>query len=75
MKAIETHYLGPTDRKGSRLVASDGDGNRVTIPYPSDLDPEAAHLKAALALKLKMDWKGRLMQGSTRTGYAFIFVD
>ncbi len=74
MKSIETHFLGPTDRRGSRLVASDGESNRITIPYPGELDTEAAHTKAAEALKAKMGWGGDLLCGSTRTGYSFVFV-
>ena len=30
MKAIETRYIGPTDYKGARIKADDGDGNTTT---------------------------------------------
>lgn len=31
MKAITTTFHGPTNTRGSRIVASDQDGNRVTV--------------------------------------------
>jgi len=48
-KAITTRYCGPTDYRGSRIIASDSDGNRSTLPYPYELSGEACHLKAAEA--------------------------
>ena len=56
MKAITTRYTGPTDFKGARIIASDGDKNRVTIGYPHELDSEQGHRKAAQALIDKMGW-------------------
>lgn len=75
MKAISTRYLGATDRRGSRIVASDLDGNRVTIPYPHELSGEAVHRKAAEALCTKMQWTGALAGGATKHGYCFVFLD
>ncbi len=74
MKAITTKYHGPTDTKGSRITADDGDGNRVTIPYPYELSGEACHRKAADALCTKMGWTGNLAAGWTKTGYVFVFT-
>ena len=74
MKAIETHYLEPTNVRGSRIIAEDCDGNRVTIGYPHELSGEAVHAKAAEALKVKMGWDGQLIGGATRRGYCFVFV-
>lgn len=77
MKAIETKYLGPTDFKGSRIVADDGDGNRVTISYPYELSGEEVHRAAAVALCEKMGWSGAdtLVGGSTKRGYVFVFTN
>lgn len=75
MKAISTKYLGPTDRRGSRIIASDGDHNRLTIGYPHELNSEAAHRKAAEALRDKMGWKGHLFQGSLKHADVFVFDD
>ena len=74
MKAITTKYHGPTNTKGSRIIADDGDGNRVTIPYPYELSGEACHRKAADELCKKMGWTGTLAAGWTKTGYVFVFT-
>ena len=100
-KAIITRYLGPTNTKGARIVASDGDGNRITVPYSRvfrlgsfdaanacliqvlgrpaaaayELSDEAVHRVAAQALCEKMGWPGKLVAGSLKDGYAFVFVD
>lgn len=76
MKAIQTKYLGPTNCRGSRIKATDNDGNKVTIPYPYELHQgEDMHRKAARALCDKMGWKGRLVGGALKNGYAFVFLD
>jgi hypothetical protein len=74
MKAIRTKYHGPTDTRGSRISASDEDGNRVSIPYPHELSGEAAHRAAADALCRKMNWSGELIGGALKDGYAFVWV-
>ena len=73
MKAIKTKYKGPTDTRGSRIIASDEDGNRITISYPYELSGEAVHRKAADALCVKMGWTGPLVGGSLKNGYVFVF--
>ena len=73
-KAIVTKYHGPTDHKGARISANDGDGNRVTISYPYELSGEAVHKAAAVALMEKMGWTGELVAGALKTGYAFVMV-
>lgn len=75
MKAIRTKYLGPTDRRGARIVASDEDGNRCIIGYPHELSGEAVHRKAADALCAKMGWTGNLTGGALRNGYVFVFTE
>ena len=74
MKAIITKYHGPTACKGSRISASDEDGNRITISYPYELSGEAVHRKAAEALCDKMGWTGELVGGSLKRGYVFVFT-
>jgi hypothetical protein len=74
MKAIRTKYHGPTNFKGSRISASDEDGNRVSIPYPHELSGEAVHRKAADALCIKMHWTGEMIGGALKDGYAFVWV-
>lgn len=74
MKAIETRYLPATARKGSRIVASDSDGNRATISYPHPSEGESAHHAAAVALCAKMHWSGDLIGAQTKHGFAFMFA-
>ena len=74
MKAIKTTYKGPTNTRGSRIIASDEDGNKVTTSYPYELSGEAVHRKAAEALRDKMGWKGNLISGSLKNGYVFVFT-
>jgi hypothetical protein len=75
MKAIETHYVGPTNARGARIIAKDSDGNRVIMSYPYELSGEAVHRKAAEALRDKMGWTGQLLGGGTKNGYCFVFTD
>lgn len=75
MKAIETRYLGPTNCRGSRIVAFDEDGNRVTLSYDDALSGEDMHRKAANTLCQKMGWTGDLAAGGTKRGYVFVFVN
>ena len=74
MKAITTRFLGPTATKGSRVTASDQDGNRVTIPDRGELDTANAHFAAAEVLCHKMGWGANLAQGSVKDGYVFVFT-
>jgi hypothetical protein len=75
MKAIVTTYRPATNTRGSRLAASDEDGNRITIPYPHELSGEAVHRLAAQALCQKMGWSGKLTSGSLKHGYVFVFTN
>lgn len=74
MKAILTKYVGPSNVKGSRIIASDSDGNRVIMSYPYELSGEDAHRKAAQTLCDKMGWTGELVGGGLKNGYAWVFV-
>lgn len=73
MKAIQTKYFGPTNYRGSRIKAFDGDNNSVTISYPYELSGEDVHRKAAEALRDKMGWTGKLIGGGIKSGYVFVF--
>jgi hypothetical protein len=74
MKAISTRYYGATNTRGSRIAATDEDGNRITIAYPHELSGEAVHRAAADALCAKMHWSGRLTGASFKRGYVFVFT-
>jgi hypothetical protein len=75
MKAIQTKYIGPTNFRGSRIKASDGDGNYLTISYPYELNSTEAHRKAAEMLRDKMKWTGKLIGGGFKNNYYFCFED
>ena len=57
MRAIITRYLGPTNFRGSRIVADAGKGARLTMPYDHALNTNENHAEAAKALCLKMGWE------------------
>jgi hypothetical protein len=78
MKAITTKYVGPTNTKPARIIASDSDGNSHTyVPtdYPADPPHDHPHRAAALALCEKMRWTGgaTLIEGGIRGGRVFVF--
>lgn len=74
-KAIFTKFLGPTDRRGSRIKAYDCDGNSVTISKDHSLSQDDGHAKAALALCEKLKWNGKLVSGGGSDGLVFVFVE
>ncbi len=73
--AITTKYLGPTDHRGSRVRASIASGESITIPYSYYLSGEDVHKEAALALCKKIGWAGKMVGGTIRGGYVFVFVE
>ena len=75
MKGIITKYIGPTNYRGSRIKATDTDGNSITISYDHSLNHDQAYLKAAIALCNKMKWKTNLIGGGIQNGYVFVFAN
>ena len=68
MLAITTRYCGPTDSRGSRIVAS-CDGKRATVPYDSALEGEENHRQAVIALCDRLGWDHmRFFGGNLRAG-------
>jgi hypothetical protein len=74
MKAIITRFHGATNTRGSRITASDSDNNRVSIPYPHELNSEQAHEQVAYALCKKMKWDGVLIPGGLKRGNVYVFA-
>ena len=74
--AIETKYYGPTNTRGSKIIATTANGQRLSMPYDHSGNE---HERAAHALATKMGWledgKFRLVGGSTKSGMAFVFVE
>lgn len=76
MKAITTKFAGPTDRRGSRIIASDGDGNRLTMSYHHEWNGDENHHRAALAPQNKLGWSGKLISGQQKPGvHVHVFTD
>ena len=67
MQAIRTQYRGPTERTGSRIIAS-ADAGRVTVPYDHALDIDGNHKAAAAALRAKLGWRGEMVSGTLPDG-------
>ena len=74
MKAIRVHYVGPSNVKGSRIIADDGDGNKVIMPYDHSLNWDELYRNAAYALRDKMQWKGEMVGGGYKNDEYFVFV-
>jgi hypothetical protein len=81
--AIETRYQGPTDTKGSRIVAKlkgpkhwhDERQRQLTMPYKHELNSEDNHYLAMALLVAKWDdpnWAEGCIAESTYDGYLFM---
>lgn len=75
VKAILTRYLGPTNFKGSRCVATAEGGHRVSLEWDDALNPVENHQAAAKALCAKVDWHGRLVTGGLEKAYVHVFTE
>ena len=73
MKAILTKYVYGKSGTG-RYVASDGDGNRVSVQCDHTLNSDDNHKAAAQALCAKKGWTGYLVSGDTKTGMVFVWL-
>ena len=72
-QAITTKFRGPTDHRGSRIIAR-ADAGSVVVPYDHALDVLANHASAAEALATKLKWSGVWVGGGTRNGYVYVLV-
>lgn len=72
MKAITTKFIGPTNRRPARVVATDGD-HRVTMTYDGPASVRAAAVKLC-----ETKWRtnpgtcDRLISGGTKTADVFV---
>ena len=73
-RAIKTEYRGPTDHRGSRIIATVlGSGKRFTFPWDHALGPTENHDVAAVQACNKMAWSGELL-GASLNGGGYIYV-
>ena len=72
MQAITTKYLPATNTRGSRIKATAGQGQSITVGY--DHGAPCAHRVAAIALIKKLDWTGDLVwcEGGAETGNVYV---
>lgn len=76
MKAIFCRYIGPTNTRGARIVATAEGGDKphkVYFPYQHQLQRDDVYKEAARALCNKMGWKGTLIEGWTEHGAVYVF--
>jgi hypothetical protein len=71
-QSIETRYVGPTNHRGSRIIATTPGGHKLTHAWNYEFNIEANHYAAAEALRAKLDWPSIKAGGSTAKGYAFV---
>jgi len=65
-RTIRTHYEGPTDTRGSRIVAR-SEGRQTTVAYDyHHAMGYAQHERAARALMARRGWTGTLEAGDWR---------
>lgn len=82
-QTIESHYVGPTNHRGARIIARASGSDysqqlRKVVPYDYGLNPVDNHVAAMKALATQLGWLGATgmgIVGSTRKGYCMVFFD
>lgn len=57
-QAIVTRYIGPTNFRGSRIIAT-ADAGKITVSYDPACNPNDNHRAAMLTFCKKFGWEGR----------------
>ena len=74
MIAIKTYFMGPSNHRGSRIVAlaraakSGLPAIRLVLNWDHAKNPDQNHHAAAQALAEKMDWQGEWVAGGMDDG-------
>lgn len=55
MQAIQTTFKGPTNTRGSKIIAK-CDAGKIVVPYDHALSSEGNHKAAADQLRIKLGW-------------------
>lgn len=71
-QAITTHFICPTNTRGSRIKASADAGSLIT-PWDYSIGVEENHRAGAEALVAKLGWSGEWIGGSVK-GCGYVFV-
>ena len=73
MQAIETEYKGPTDTRGSRIIAR-AQAGRISVPWDYALSSEENHDAAMCAFVEKWGWHGSWVRGARADGKGNVYV-
>ena len=73
MQAIETENRGPTNTRGSRIIAR-AQASRISVPYDHALSVEGNFDAAARALAAKWGWFGTWIRGARADGRGNVYV-
>ena len=72
-RTIETKYLGATNHRGSRVMASTASGKRLVDSWDHASDQGDNHKRVAQLLAVRMGWDAqRWIGGETRRGYVWV---
>jgi hypothetical protein len=72
-QSITTRYLGPTDKRGSRVVA-ECQARRIVVPWRDDLGSDENHDAAAHKLVCLLGWGGSWYVGAKHDGKGNVYV-
>lgn len=75
LQAITTKYLGPTNHRGSRIVAQ-CNAKRIVVEWDDSLDVAENHTRAAQNLATQLGWDGPWHGGALpeSNSHAYCFV-
>lgn len=73
-QAIETRFLGPTNTKGSRVVAVSCGGSRLITDWDHAMDASENHIAAANRLAARLEWNGQMRTGTLKNSYVHVFI-
>lgn len=71
-KAIRTRYLGATNTKPARIIATT-EPRKVTLSYDHGLDSVDNHRAAAERLAAELNWSGVLVGGYFENDMYWVF--
>lgn len=71
MQAIRTRYHGPTNNRGSRIVAKCEAGS-LSMPFDYSLNHEGNHAKAARLFVERLGWSGMFLGGEFAHDYYWV---
>ena len=73
MQTITTKYIGPTERRCSRIkVTHSGNYTSMIMRYDHALNAEENYIVAAKLLAERLNWDGQFIGGHTKDGLVFV---